>query len=153
MCIEENAHEHTGSAEASGFPCAVVYGLLRALPGERAFLPPSSLRSLLLTNLTPASGRQDHTTSPSATTAFVARRHRVHRIPPRVRDDRDPPLSSGETGRADSADLPDMLSGIFYARGLDRLVGDLPVGQISASSFRAPCRASSSRGSTGVRVH
>ena len=32
---EENAHEHTGSAEASGLPCAMVYGLLRALPGER----------------------------------------------------------------------------------------------------------------------
>jgi hypothetical protein len=25
----------------SGFPCAVGYGLFRALPGERAFLPPS----------------------------------------------------------------------------------------------------------------
>src|SRR5450755_3372000 len=38
----ENAHEHTGSAEAlrpslrNGFN-----GLLRALPGDRAFLPPS----------------------------------------------------------------------------------------------------------------
>jgi hypothetical protein len=50
--------------------------------------------------LTPASGRQDHTASPSATAAFVIRRHRVHRIPPRVRDDREPPLSSGETGGA-----------------------------------------------------
>src|SRR6202040_1277839 len=29
----------------SGFPCAVVYGLLRALPGDRAFLPPSPLRT------------------------------------------------------------------------------------------------------------
>ena len=50
----------------SGFPCAMVYGLYRALPGDRAFLPPSPLRSLLPRNLTPASGRQDHTTSPSA---------------------------------------------------------------------------------------
>jgi hypothetical protein len=38
----ENAHEHTGSAEAvrpslrNGFN-----GFLRALPGDRAFLPPS----------------------------------------------------------------------------------------------------------------
>ena len=31
-----------------------------------AFLPPSPLRSLLLRNLTPASRRQNHTTSPSA---------------------------------------------------------------------------------------
>ena len=48
-------------------------------------------------NLTPASGRQDHTASPSARVALVSRNFRVHRIPPRVRDDRDPPLSSGET--------------------------------------------------------
>jgi len=48
-------------------------GFLRALPGDRAFLPPSPPRSLLLKNLTPASGRQDHTTSPYARPAsFVA---------------------------------------------------------------------------------
>jgi hypothetical protein len=41
-------------------------GFLRALPGDRALLPPSPPRSLLPRNLTPASGRQDHTTSPSA---------------------------------------------------------------------------------------
>jgi hypothetical protein len=82
----------------SGFPCAVGYGLYRALPGERAFLSPSPLRGLLLKSLTPASRRQDHTASPSAPLAFVSRKLRVHRIPPRVRDDRDPPLSSGETG-------------------------------------------------------
>ena len=62
-------------------------------------------------NLTPASGRQDHTTSPSAASSLVSRlfdrsriqrtrpaipsrakRCRVHRIPPRVRDDHDTPL-------------------------------------------------------------
>jgi hypothetical protein len=61
-------------------------------------------------NLTPASGRQDHTTSPSAASICRqcavdrsqaetrpaipsrAQRCRVHRIPPRVRDDRDTPL-------------------------------------------------------------
>ena len=41
------------------------------LPGDRAFLPPSSLRNLFLKNLTPASGCQDHTTSPSASAPFV----------------------------------------------------------------------------------
>src|SRR5664279_6423977 len=55
---------------------------------------------LLPANLTPASGRQDHTALPSALRALVCRALRVHRIPPRVRDDREPPLSSGETGRA-----------------------------------------------------
>jgi hypothetical protein len=36
---------------------------------------------LLLENLTPASGRQDHTTSPSAGGALVFGAARVHRIP------------------------------------------------------------------------
>jgi hypothetical protein len=66
-------------------------GLLRALPGDRAFLPPSPRgcfgrsypvgRDRLHESLTPASGRQDHTTSPSASARFVKRAARVHRIP------------------------------------------------------------------------
>jgi hypothetical protein len=46
------------------------YGLFRALPGDRALLPPSP-RGFIPRNLTPASGRQDHTTSPSASALFV----------------------------------------------------------------------------------
>src|SRR5450759_1655212 len=56
-------------------------GFLRALPGDRAFLPPSP--ALLSANLTPASGCQDHTTSPSASGALVFGTISVHRIPPR----------------------------------------------------------------------
>src|SRR5450432_463009 len=41
-------------------------GFLRALPGDRAFLPPSSLRNLFLKILTPASWSQGHTSSRSA---------------------------------------------------------------------------------------
>jgi hypothetical protein len=77
---ERSHHRFTGFTRPSlrnGFN-----GFLRALPGDRAFLPPSPPRSLLLKNLTPASGRQDHTTSPSAIAALVLRRHRVHCIPP-----------------------------------------------------------------------
>jgi hypothetical protein len=92
-CTKQNAHEHTGSAEAvrpslrNGFN-----GFLRALPGDRALLSPSSLRSLLPTNLTPASGRQDHTTSPSALArSSCAPLHPPHPAP-YVRDDREPPL-------------------------------------------------------------
>jgi hypothetical protein len=48
------------------FPTQWFYGLCRTLPGDRAFLSPSPLRSLLLKNLTPASRRQDHTILPSA---------------------------------------------------------------------------------------
>jgi len=86
----------------SGLPCAVVYGLLRALPGDRAFLPPSPAKTLLLANLTPASGRQDHTASPSAPRALVCRALGVHRIPLHVRDDRERP--SGGAGRNEAID-------------------------------------------------
>jgi hypothetical protein len=66
-------------------------------------------------SLTPASRRQDHTTSPSAAApsscvpefahgeqsalrfARTPDAARVHRIPPRVRDDRDTPLVWDET--------------------------------------------------------
>ena len=40
----------------------------------------------LSADLTPASRRQDHTTSPSASAPFVKRAARVHRIPLRVDD-------------------------------------------------------------------
>src|SRR5438876_4675618 len=57
----KKAHErsHHRFTENSDLPCAMVYGLFRALLGDRALLPPSLAdRSA---NLTPASGRQDHT--------------------------------------------------------------------------------------------
>jgi hypothetical protein len=46
----------------------------------------------IIADVAPASGRQDHTTSPSASGAFVLRAIRVHRSPPHVRDDRETPL-------------------------------------------------------------
>src|SRR5665213_3003516 len=75
-------HRFTGTSPA--FPAQWFYGFLRALLGDRAFLPPSLAGNAA--TLTPASGRQDHTTSPSAAVSFVARhgrtrRCRVHRIP------------------------------------------------------------------------
>jgi hypothetical protein len=60
-------HGHTGNTRHS--PRNGFNGFLRALLGDRALLPPSYLRSLLLRNLMPASGHQDHTTSPSASKA------------------------------------------------------------------------------------
>ena len=49
---------------------------------------------------------------------LARRRCRVHRIPSRVRDDREAPLSRGDVA-SDSADLPDGLSETFFAEGLD----------------------------------
>jgi hypothetical protein len=72
-------HEYAGNTRHS--PRNGFNGFLRALPGDRALLPLSSAE-LLPPDLTPASGRQDHTTSPSAANTSSARRY-VHRIPPR----------------------------------------------------------------------
>jgi hypothetical protein len=68
----------SGSPRRSGFLVTVAGGVLTA-------------------NLTPASRRQDHTTLPSASSAFVKGAIRVHRIPSRVRDDREAPLEWDET--------------------------------------------------------
>jgi hypothetical protein len=112
------------------FPTQWFYGLYRALPGDEFLFAtvvgeltidlrpvgPIDLRQLDISN-----GCQDHTTSPYAHAPFVlraghrsrrairpaiplhARRCRVHRIPPRVRDDRDTPLSVGRDGVAIAA--------------------------------------------------
>jgi hypothetical protein len=143
-----NAHEHTGSAEAirhslrNGFN-----GFLRALPGDRAFLPPSPPRSLLLKNLTPASGRQDHTTSPSASTPIVYRRIRVHRILSRVRDDLEPP-TVGQDGKSYSLICISekqkyLCRGGWTGQSPTRST-DLPVRQLPPSAFALRASANTS---------
>src|SRR6476660_10321971 len=79
-CVKKQTHElvTTVTPERPGIPRAMVYGLLRALPGDHACLTPSP--ALLLAALTPALGRQNHTTWPSASARFVKRTARVHRI-------------------------------------------------------------------------
>jgi hypothetical protein len=73
------------------FPAQWLYGLLRALPGERLFCHRRLREASLLSDLMPAPRHQDHTTSPYAQAAHVSRSSRVHRIPPRVRDVRERP--------------------------------------------------------------
>jgi hypothetical protein len=87
----------TVTSVSPDIPRAMVYDLLRALPGDQALLTPS-LDGQESARLTPTSRRQDHTTSPSALAPFVKGAIRVHRIPPRVRDDRDTPLEEGRNG-------------------------------------------------------
>jgi len=89
-------HGHTGNTRHS--PRNGFNGFLRALPGDRACLPPSPRNAKHCRELMPASGHQDHTTSPSAIAPFVIGSIRVHRIPPRVRDDRETPLLSRRDG-------------------------------------------------------
>jgi hypothetical protein len=98
VCSVLVAHEcsHRRRPGSPGIPARNGFnGFLRALLGDRACLSPSS--ALPSADLTPASRRQDHTTSPSASARFVKRAGRVHRIPSRVLDDRDTPLVGDET--------------------------------------------------------
>ena len=77
--IRVSHHGHTGNHPA--FPAQWFYGLLRDLPGDRAFCHrrlriwrgKTRLGSHASANLTPASRRQNHTTSPSAKSAVRLR--------------------------------------------------------------------------------
>ena len=70
----------TGTPKQSGIPCAMVLRLIRVLPGVPGFLATVARNDLA--SLTPASGGQDHTTSPSAPMRFVCMHLCVHRILP-----------------------------------------------------------------------
>src|ERR1035437_1040697 len=178
-------HRYPGSP---GVPARNGFnGLFRALPGDRAFLSPSSADMACQNPVGPtclrgvdagveASGPHDFAvrdpSTPKASTGIVpvrrsfgeggtapfvsapltahgkpalqsrlrAQRCRVHRIPPRVRDDRDTPLKWGGTaGVIDLIwvrrklkyrfDLGQAKTEIFLQMGLDSQFTDLPVGQ------------------------
>jgi hypothetical protein len=95
-------------------------GLLQALPGDRAVLPPSSQSALCaLQDLAPASGRQDHTAWPSAKRSFVrVQEECCDRLRPPL--DRETPLCTRRDNAEDAADFSRSPSGIFFARNLDR---------------------------------
>jgi hypothetical protein len=101
------------------FPAQWLYGLLRALPGDRAFLSPSSHGIWHLgpvglrappQDLTPASRRQDHTTSPYASAPFVLRAvvriTDLNRTSRHVRNCHDRTVAVGVAGNTLSRDLP-----------------------------------------------
>ena len=67
---KKHAHEHTGSAEASDIPCAMALRLISRSP-RRAGLVVTVISGIASTNLTPASGRQDHATLPYASVPHV----------------------------------------------------------------------------------
>ena len=111
---KERAHEHTGTGGASrpslrsGF---TAYNVISPVNGSFATV------ALFSKNLTPAPRRQDHTTSSYASCALAFCAIRVHRIPPRVRDDREPPLVTGETRGIKSVICPTARAEYFCARG------------------------------------
>ena len=84
LCERKRTRAYRSSGGNPAFTARWFYGLLRALPGDR--LVATVICGILPANLAPAPGRQDHTTSPSAISCARQAHHRVHRIPPRVRD-------------------------------------------------------------------
>ena len=96
ICTNKTAHEHTGQRETlrpslrNGF---TAYFVLFPENGSFASVTGGTLPA----NLAPAPRRPNHTTSPYASGAYVYRALSVHRISPRVRDDREAPLICRET--------------------------------------------------------
>ena len=173
--VEENAHEHTGSAEAlrpslrNGFTAYFVLSPAIGLSCHRrwrleALTDPVGLAGHhQLDAGVEASGPHDFTVRDRLRWSFRrawypsaefwrrrdqhrssarlliahgqsppcdltrARRCRVHRIPPRVRDDREPPLMWDETAGVMKVICVKGEEEIFFRKGLDRQSGDLPV--------------------------
>jgi len=67
-------------------------------PENGSFASVATREASPLPDLAPAPRRPNHTTSPYASGAYVYRALSVHRISPRVRDDREAPLICRETG-------------------------------------------------------
>ena len=113
----------------------MVYGLLRALLGDRLFCHRRSC-GLPRENLTPASGRRDHTTSPSAgeprssvvAPASIASDRNV-------RDDRDPPLIRRETRGFKSVIRPTAKAKYSCARDRSDFLVICPTAQLAACEF------------------
>jgi hypothetical protein len=99
----------TGRPDQPAFPARWFTVYIALSPVTFAWLPPSSLRSLFLKNLAPASERQDHTTSPSASGHVrLTCPQRPPHPRPTVRDDRPKrPSSSRRDAREHRCDLPD----------------------------------------------
>ena len=115
------------------FPAQWLYGLLRALPGERLFChrrrmdialdPKDRCATTQLDASTAASGPHDFAVREQL--ALVLRQRRVHRISPRVRDVRTP-LSSGETRGVKSLICPTAKAEYFRSEHWTAFA-DLPV--------------------------
>jgi hypothetical protein len=125
------ASHHRFAKTFRRFLCNGFNGLFRALPGEPGLLSPSPRNAKHCRELTPASGRQDHTASPSARN--VVRLATLLRPPhpaPNVRDDRDTPLFSGAGWR-------EVIKMICPTAKAKKPAADWHDGQIT-SSFRKP---------------
>jgi len=108
-------------------------GLLRALPGDRALLPPSSARrGTRLRQLDASVGASEpHGFAVREPRASSCALPRPSHPAPNVRDDRDPPLLGARDGAGDSSDFSSKGSEISLRATLDKGSQEQPVGQIS----------------------
>jgi hypothetical protein len=126
---------HSEVAKIIRHPHAMVYGLYVVSPAIGLSCH-RRLRKLPLRKLdagVEASGPHDFTVR------FSIVRYRyidVHRIPPRVRDDREPPLKWDETARNTPVIWVGCEEEIFLQMGLDTPMTDLPAGQLALQSGR-----------------
>jgi hypothetical protein len=105
-CSKKHAAEPQVQPEQPAFPAQWFYGLYVISPVNRAFLPPSPARCRsIFADLAPASGRQDHTISPSASRHSSDDAPRPSHPAPNVRDDREAPLLAGAGCADDRSDL------------------------------------------------
>jgi hypothetical protein len=129
--VESTRVRNHGFAETSGLPCAMVLRLISRSPRGPGSFAPVALADRLRKNLTPTSGRQDHTTSPSASS--------VARLAPPLRPPHPNPASVTFSSRPSegwdsdrfTSDLGKNKTRIFWRRGLDREFVKHLVGQIS----------------------
>jgi hypothetical protein len=113
--VESTRVSRHGRAGSPGIPARNGFnGFLRALPGDRALLSPSSADHSA--NLTPASRRQDHTTRrPRQRRSSKAHARPPHPVP-NVRDDRETPLMwDGMAGIMEL--IWGKREGIYFSRG------------------------------------
>jgi hypothetical protein len=133
-CVKMKTHElvTTGSPVKPAFPAQWLYGLLRALPGDRALLPPSpARRERVFADLNASVGASGpHGFTVRASLLRPARR-RVHRIPHPTSVTTRTPLSSGRDGAGHRTDFSSRERKKFFEKRLDRRSAKQPVGQIN----------------------
>ena len=140
MHKEMRTRAYRFSGDNPAFPAQWFYGLfvLSPVTGFLATVAPAGALLSRLDASVGAPGPHDFAVRLRA----VRQRHiRVHRIPPRFRDDRERPSCRVGTGRACSGDLPDGEGEYFLHEG-GQGFGDLPSGcfvapHASTSSLRA----------------
>jgi hypothetical protein len=117
--VVESTRVSQVTPESPGTPRAMVLTVSCALSPATGLSCHRHPRKMLPANLMPASGHQDHTPSPSASSAFVKGAISVHRVPSRIDDVAQRP-SSGMDEESYSLVLISEKQKYFSERGWTR---------------------------------